>query len=136
MGTDPVTLPYLHDARTNDFMPLLPLRFVGDGGEVEALALIDSGSPVNLLPRSLGDKVGLRWQDAPYIGALGGAFPESEARAARVQVRLAQFPALTLRFAWLVNDLAPCILGQYDFFMRFTVRFRRAEQQFDLWLSR
>lgn len=54
----------------SDLKPLLPICLFGRK-PVEALALVDSGASVSVLPRGLGEKLGLDWRAAKPFGSIG-----------------------------------------------------------------
>jgi hypothetical protein len=85
----------------------------------------------NVLPRSIGDALGLVWQDAEILGSVGGAW-KFQARAARLRTLIGGWAPVELGFAWSENDHPPLILGQVNFFQHFDICFHRSKLRFSL----
>ena len=132
MAAKTIHFPYQWDARTGQMMPLLPVGLSAASTHVQVYALVDTGSPVNVLPRGIGDRLGLAWHQAEHLGVSGGALSGLEMRAALLKAHIQSLDTVTLAFAWAGNDLPPVILGQYDFLQRFRACFSAAEMAFDL----
>ena len=114
-------------------MPLLPLELrLGDGLPVRVQGLLDSGATVNVLPFSLGLRLGAVWVDQKTAVTLTGNLAAQEARALLVSARVAEFAPVRLVFAWARTDDVPLLLGQVNFFQEFDVSFHGARRQFDL----
>jgi hypothetical protein len=115
-------------------MPRLPMTLGLSSRSVEVLALLDTGSAVNVLPYEVGIQLGAKWNEQnvsiPLVGSLG----RFEARALMV---FASHPQLTpnasirLVFAWTSAENAPVIFGQTNFFGEFDVCFYRSQGVFD-----
>ena len=113
-------------------MPLLPLELrLGDGLPVRVQGLLDSGATVNVLPFSLGLRLGAVWVDQKTAVTLTGNLAAQEARALLVSARVAEFAPVRLVFAWARTDDVPLLL-QVNFFQEFDVSFHGARRQFDL----
>lgn len=76
--TQPIRFPYM--ATENDptgLLPRLSLTFSYEGHSIEVVALLDTGSAVNVLPYSLGLALGVKWNEqqisVPLVGSLGNA---------------------------------------------------------------
>lgn len=116
-------------------LPRLPLTLQRDNHAINVIGLVDSGSSVNVLPFSVGLKLGAIWELQKPLPGLAGNLSSYEARALLLQ---GQHPALTgnqtidLLFAWIKTDQAPVIFGQMNFFLLFEVCFFRAESAFEV----
>ncbi len=112
--------PYLvRDSNTPSasLAPLLPL-VLSTEQIVSALGLLDSGATVNVLPFSLGQKLGLDWNQQRHPVLLGGNLSSVEARGVALSVQVAEFAPVRLAFAWAQTDAVPLILGQVNFEVR------------------
>ncbi len=108
-------------------MPLLPIIFTIDGSTTsDSVALVDSGSTINVLPYSLGVSIGAVWEEQSTEMQLTGSLSQFEARGLFVYVSI---PSVTqdyfvrLTWAWTKAELTRPILGQIDFFDKFDVCF-------------
>ncbi len=116
-------------------MPLLPLICTIDGAISESLALVDSGSTVNVLPYSVGLSIGAVWENQPTRMQLTGNLSQFEARGLFVYVSI---PSVTqdlfvrLLFAWTRAEISSAILGQTNFFDEFDVCFFKSDVFFDV----
>ena len=128
-----VEFAYTLDAGCGFHLPLLNLTLQTEAGrKIEALALLDSGSPVNVMPRHTGEELGLDWLSAKILGPIGGAFQRTETRLAFVNVRILNQHPIRLAFAWASNDGPRLILGHIDFFQKFDVAFRGRDRKFEV----
>jgi hypothetical protein len=116
-------------------MPLLPLIFTIDGAISDGLALVDSGSTINVLPYSVGLSLGAVWENQSTQMQLTGNLSQFEARGLFVYIAI---PSVTqdlfvrLLFAWTKADIARPILGQTNFFDEFDVCFFKSDTFFDV----
>ena len=118
-------------------MPLLPLEMqMGSGEAISVHGLPDSGATVNVLPYTLGLRLGAVWEAQTTRVSLAGNLAAQEARALLLHVRVAEFPPVSLVFAWTRADNIPLLLGQVNFFQEFDVCFHRARFQFEVELAR
>jgi hypothetical protein len=114
-------------------MPILPLELrFKDGEPVLVRGLLDSGATVNVMPYSLGVRLGAVWDAQTTRVTLTGNLATQEARAFLVEARVAEFGPVPLVFAWTRADDVPLLLGQVNFFEAFDVCFHRARRQFEV----
>lgn len=113
-------------------MPRLPIRLRLNRRTVEATALIDSGATVNILPFSLGEQLGLTWDDRAAILPLAGVAGGENGIPVRTHCRIADEYNVDLAFAWIKGDNLPVILGQMNFFHEFRVCFERYNLEFEI----
>ena len=111
--------------------PLLPVLLAG-AVQVEALALLDTGAAVNVLPHSLGVRLGCDWTTASAGLRLTGNLAALEARGVLLAATVGTFPETRLAFAWTRTDEVPLLFGQVNFFQEFDVCFFRARQCFEV----
>jgi hypothetical protein len=69
-------------------MPLLPLVCTIDGAISEVLALVDSGSTVNVLPYSIGVSLGAVWENQSIQMQLTGNLGQFQARGLFVYISI------------------------------------------------
>lgn len=136
----PARFPYVAATSAHGdaaLLPLLPMELqFKDGDTVQVRGLIDSGSTVNVLPYSLGIRLGAVWEQQTTGVKLTGNLAAHEARAILLQARVAGFAVVTLVLAWTRADNVPLLLGQVNFFESFDVCFQRSRRQFDVELAR
>jgi hypothetical protein len=114
-------------------MPFLTLTLRGPAAAtVQAAALVDCGSTMNVMPHSLGLRLGFVWEDQPIVAALVGSLAAVEARAVAVEAVIGGFPPVRLAFGWAENDEPALLLGQTNFFMEFDVCLFRSRLVFDV----
>ena len=111
--------------------PMLPVT-LGATNSVSAVGLLDSGATVNVMPFTLGQQLGFRWEEQTRVVALSGNLARVEARVVTVAAQVGDFSAVRLAFAWTETDASPLILGQVNFFMEFDVCFFRARESFEV----
>lgn len=125
------------DPSQNEFdsLPRLPLILRREGRTVEALALVDSGATVNVMPYELGLQLGATWDDSRAIIQLSGNLGNQPATPFPAMVQVGDIAPVQLAFAWTTSPNAPLILGQTNFFMEFDVCFYRSKMEFEVKLK-
>jgi len=113
-------------------LPYMPITLIRGQQEMEALALVDSGATLNVLPYDLGLKLGAVWEEQTVPVRLSGNLADSEARALLLTGRTAELAPARLAFAWTRSNDVPVILGQVNFFMEFDVCFFRSRSVFEI----
>lgn len=111
---------YIDDGRAR---PFLPVTLGYRQRRMEALALVDSGADLNVLPYQVGLQLGGNWNDQREVIGLRGIGTRLESRTLVVDLTLAHWPALPMSFAWASGDNVPVILGQSTFFQHFDICF-------------
>jgi len=111
--------------------PMLPLTLIASQS-VATSGLVDSGAAVNVLPYSLGERLGLDWSQQSRAVELSGNLAAVEARVVVLSAEIGSFPPLRLAFAWAQTDAVSVILGQVNFFLEFDVCFFRSRGLFEL----
>jgi hypothetical protein len=113
-------------------LPYLPITLTYSNRSVEAMALLDTGASVNVLPYELGLQLGAVWEEQTVPIQLSGNLARMEARGLVLSATVAEFPSILLAFAWTESREAPLILGHMNFFAEFDVCFYRADFAFEL----
>lgn len=111
-------------------MPYLPVELSNDGNATEVLALVDSGSTLNVLSNEAGLALGLDWSRQLIPVRLAGNLSSAEAYGVVLHARVHGFDPVRLAFAWTANPNVPTILGQTNFFAEFDVAFFRSQSLF------
>jgi hypothetical protein len=113
-------------------LPYLPIMLTYTNRSVEAMALLDTGASVNVLPYEIGLQLGAVWEEQTVPIQLSGNLARMEARGLVLLATVAEFPSILLAFAWTESREAPLILGHMNFFAEFDVCFYRADFAFEL----
>jgi hypothetical protein len=126
--------PYvIRDASSGNLSlaPMLPINLIGLT-PLATLGLVDSGATINVLPFSLGLKLGLSWGSESRPVKLSGNLASVESRAVVLPCAVGNFAPVDLAFAWAESDAVPLILGQMNFFLEFDVCFFRSRGVFEI----
>jgi hypothetical protein len=115
-----------------DSLPRLPIQLNMNNSSVEVFGLVDSGATINVLPFSIGQKLGAIWDNKKAIIQLAGNLSNSVAQPIVLKVNVGNFKQVTLAFAWVSHDNVPVILGQTNFFNEFEVCFFRNTFEFEV----
>ena len=110
--------------------PSLPVSLRGPTATCDAVALVDSGADVNVLPWSLGLKLGFAWNPNKATIRVAGVAGRSFAMPVVLSMGFAEFSGVTQAFAWCQSDDVPLVLGQTNFFMEFDLCFFRSKLEF------
>ena len=113
-------------------LPYLPITLTYTNRSVQAMALLDTGASVNVLPYEIGLQLGAVWEEQTVPIQLSGNLARMEARGLVLSATVAEFPSILLAFAWTESREAPLILGHMNFFAEFDVCFYRADFAFEL----
>ena len=81
--------------------PILTVEMMNGKQSVRATGLVDSGADVNVLPYQLGIALGLMWEEQRYTFQLSGNLANSAARAVVFPVKVGNYQAVDLAFAWV-----------------------------------
>jgi hypothetical protein len=111
--------------------PVLQLRLRLGDREEAAPGLIDTGAAVNVLPWSVGERLGGDWASAPSV-TLTGNLAAVEARVLVCEGLVGGFRARRMAFAWSRSDTVPVLLGQVNFLLAFDVCLSRSGQWFEV----
>jgi hypothetical protein len=112
--------------------PLLPVTLVSSLEATEAVALVDSGAEVNVLPWSLGVKLGLVWNPNKATLRVTAGSGRAAAMPVLLTMSFGKSSSVTQAFAWCQSDNLPLVLGQTNFFLEFDVCFFRSQLEFSV----
>ncbi|HCN28570.1 MAG TPA: hypothetical protein DIT64_07345 [Verrucomicrobiales bacterium] len=110
---------------------MLPLTLRVNGLQHMALALVDSGADVNVLPWSIGASLGLVWQPNKATIRVAG-IAQGAAMPVLLSADFGDVQGATMAFAWCQTDSVPLVLGQTNFFMEFDICFFRSRGEFQI----
>ncbi len=115
-------------------LPFLPITLVHHSCAISALALVDSGSTVSVLPYDVGLRLGLKWDEQTVPTPLVGSLKHAPAWGVQVIGEVSPFSPVVLKFAWtqVTSERVPLILGQTNFFQAFDVCFSGSQQIFEI----
>jgi hypothetical protein len=115
-----------------DSLPRLPLVLRLGSQSIEVVGLVDSASTINVLPHSVGLRLGASWDEKQANIRLAGTLGNLNAMPLFVTAQVGQFAPVRLAFAWVKSNEVPLILGQTNFFMEFDVCFYRSQLEFEV----
>jgi hypothetical protein len=115
-----------------DSLPRLPLMLRYGQQPITEVGLVDSGATVNVLPYSLGIRLGAVWDDRKATIRLAGNLGNFPAMPLVVTAEIGDFAPVRLAFAWIQAEKVSLILGQMNFFMEFDVCFFRSKFEFEV----
>jgi len=113
-------------------MPLLPLVLSRGRNQTDGIGLLDTGAALNVLPFSLGERLGFDWNQEKTPVVLSGNLADISAKAIVVTATIASFKPILLVFAWTQTNDARLILGQMNFFLEFDACFFRNQTAFEI----
>ena len=113
-------------------MPLLPLTLTQGTQAIRLSGLLDTGSATNVLPYSIGQRLGFVWEQQRVSLVLSGNLRHILARGIVVSATVASFAPVRLAFAWAQTDDVRLLLGQANFFHEFDVCFFRSRSEFEI----
>ena len=105
---EPRRFPYIKVESTY-FAPYLPLKLSRGEKSVDASGLVDSGASVSVLPYQIGIELGAIWEQQKIDFSLGGNLANYETKALLLTAEIADFPAVSLAFAWTKAENVPLI---------------------------
>ncbi|MCL1471332.1 hypothetical protein [Argonema antarcticum] len=114
------------------WVPYLPLMLTYQGRSLEVLALLDTGSTVNVLPYEIGLELGVVWEEQTLSIPLAGNLARLEARGLLISSTIGRFPPVNFAFAWTRANDVPVILGYLNFFSEFDVCFYGSQLAFEV----
>ncbi|MBI2806467.1 MAG: retroviral-like aspartic protease [Planctomycetes bacterium] len=115
-----------------DLMPDLPIVLRHQTHSLSAVALVDSGASISVLPYSLGVQLGLDWNSQKAHITLAGTLAHVGARGIVVEAVVGQLTPARLALAWANSDQVPSLLGQFNFFQVFDICFFRTRGFFEI----
>lgn len=116
----------------NEALPTIPVTLSLAVFSVSAIALLDTGSTVNLLPYDIGLQLGAVWSEQTVRLPLAGNLTKVEARGLFVHVQIEDLEPVRLAFAWTQASQVPLIFGQTNFFRVFDIYFQRSRRTIEI----
>ena len=114
------------------YLPLLPITLSNKDNLLTVSGLLDTGATVNVLPYSIGQQLGLEWENQTISINLTGNLANYESKAVLLTGQINNFSPVKLAFAWTKADNISLILGQVNFFLEFDVCFYRSQLVFEV----
>lgn len=133
--TTPVRFPYTdaESARSSaNLLAYLPITLSYETHSLTVSGLLDTGSTINVLPYTVGQQLGLVWEQQTTPVHLTGNLARLPARGVIVSGQVASLPPVELAFAWTQSTEMPVMLGQVNFFMEFDVCFFGSQATFEI----
>jgi len=98
-----------------------------EGRKIRALMYIDSGADISLIPKALGESLGLEVQEeeTKEITGVGNARVPVIIKKVKIRIGNVEFKA---RVAWALEEGVPPLLGRLDVFERFNINFREKDK--------
>lgn len=81
-------------------LPYLPITLTSRNRSVEAMALLDTGATVNVLPYEIGIQLGAVWEEQTVPIQLSGNLARMEAQGLVLSATISKFSPVLLVFAW------------------------------------
>ncbi len=119
-----IDFPYVREKSQLFGTILRPVARVILNDNYPHLVYVDSGADVTLLPRSVGELIGLRKEKGEKfsrVSGVGKSAVEVLIRRVTMTVGGSRFPA---RVAWSMVEDVPLLLGRLDVFPRFSILFQ------------
>lgn len=103
---------------------------------IRALALVDSGADLNVMPYRMGIALGGIWEEEREFLGIAGLSATADTRLMHVEVTVGRLPVARMGFTWTQSDAIDLVLGQVNFFSRFDVCFYRSRNIFEIALRK
>lgn len=113
-------------------LPLVSVTLAHEQTTLTQLALVDSGSTINVLPYDVGLALGLAWESQTFALDVMGILAGAPAFGVVVTGQVTGLPRASLIFAWTRKNDVRLILGQTNFFQEFDVVFSGSQQIFEI----
>ncbi len=105
--------------------PVAEVIFIYKGREILESAYVDSGADISLIPKSLGEALGLEIKKSDEITELKGIGERSIPIIIKnIQMKIGEKQFET-RIAWALIEEVPMLLGRTDIFPIFDVCFKK-----------
>ncbi|PIR43320.1 hypothetical protein COV24_03280 [candidate division WWE3 bacterium CG10_big_fil_rev_8_21_14_0_10_32_10] len=106
--------------------PVCEVNFIinNQNGPYKTFMIIDSGADISIIPKTIGEDLGLKKTDLHYLGGVGGRVGYY---INYINVELAG-KNFTIPVAWLTNDSVPMLLGRKGVFSEFDICFKEKQE--------
>lgn len=98
---------------------------IGDK-EIRDTFYIDSGADITLIPRSVGELIGLKIGNDKIIDLYGISGGNISVIVKKIRIRIGEHE-FSIRVAWALTEKVPLILGRKDIFDKFNISFKEKE---------
>jgi hypothetical protein len=115
-----------------ELLPKMPIVLSYGNRSISGVGLLDTGASVNVLPFSLGQDLGLVWDEMTMVLSLSGNLESLEARGILVNAVVGEFAPIRMVFAWCESDDVPLLLGRMNFFAEFNVCLYQNQLMFEI----
>ena len=119
-----VDFPYAREKSQLSGPILRPVARVILNDRIPNMMYVDSGADITLLPKTVGELVGLKREtdeESTSIRGIGKSHIEVLVRRVTMTIGSSRFSA---RVAWSLVEDVPMLLGRLDVFPRFNILFR------------
>ena len=109
------------------YRPVAEAIFINGDKEVRDFPYIDSGADITLIPRSVGELLGLGvgGEEIKEMGGVGGSKVPTILKTLKVRIGEFEFP---IKIAWALVEDVPPLLGRVDVFDKFEVTFKQKQK--------
>lgn len=98
-----------------------------NGNEIISFMFVDSGADITLLPKSLGEVLGLELDETEIKEVRGVGDSRVPIVVKKLLLKIGDI-SFEARVAWALEEGVPPLLGRADVFDRFQVSFRQREK--------
>ncbi|HLC80566.1 MAG TPA: hypothetical protein VJG31_02230 [Candidatus Nanoarchaeia archaeon] len=108
--------------------PVVEVVYFNRDKEVEGIPYLDSGADVSLIPKSLGEFLGLSMEKGDSISEMKGVGEIGiPVIIKKINLRIGT-KVLDTRIAWALIEEVPLLIGRIDIFNIFDITFKRNEK--------
>ncbi len=105
--------------------PVAKVSFIYKGKELMESVYVDSGADVSLMPKSVGDWLGLKIEETDEVTEIKGVGERGiPIIIKKVKIKIGE-KLLESRVAWSLVEEVPLLLGRLDVFKLFTICFQK-----------
>jgi hypothetical protein len=126
-----VTFRYLREKSSlfgTILRPVAKIQFKDtDGNPIDCSMYIDSGADITLIPKSLGEILGLKLEEENII-EISGVGSTKVPMIIRTLSMIIGEHEIQARVAWALEEDVPPLLGRLDIFDKFDIEFKEAEE--------
>jgi len=105
------------------YRPMAEVALIGER-EVRETFYIDSGADVTLIPRSVGELLGLEFEEKEIIDMYGVGKSVISVVIKKIRMRFGE-KEIPVRIAWALTEEIPLLLGRVDVFDPFHIIFKQ-----------
>lgn len=110
------------------YRPIAEIYFEdNEGKELISFMYIDSGADISLIPRTLGENLGLKLDEKEIREIRGIGDAKVPITIKRVKMKIGD-NIIETRIAWALEEGVPPLLGRTDIFEKFHIKFREKDK--------